>query len=321
MFKNRKIILIVASLLVVVVGMVGCSNKTDSVGGDENIRVTLVLDEGGVNDQSFNQSAWEGAIKAKGEYGVDVTYLESKQESDYLQTIETAIDNGSDLVVGVGFKLADKMLEVSRAYPDTKFAMIDATYEEIPSNMSTVTFNEEEAGYLAGLVIGKMASANVTKFGFIGGMDIPTVTQFAVGYEKALKEINPKFELKTQIANSFTDAAKGRAIANQMYNEGIETIFTTGGGVNIGVIESAKELGKYVVGVDMPMSYLSPEQVVTSALKNINFGVENIIKETVEGNFKGGVNSVYDLANGGVGYEKTGLIPEEVAKFVDSKVR
>ena len=123
------------------------------------------------------------------------------------------------------------------------------------------------------------------------------------------------------MANSFTDAAKGRAIANQMYNEGIETIFTAGGGVNIGVFELAKELGKYVVGVDMPMSYLSPEQVVTSALKNINFGVENIIKETVEGNFKGGVNSVYDLANGGVGYEKTGLIPEEVAKFVDSKVR
>lgn len=317
--KKRVLSLVLAG--VISIGFVGCAKNKEEVVKDNNLKVTLILDEGGVNDQSFNQSAWEGALKAKEEYGVEVNYLESKQEADYLQNIETAIDNDSDLVIGVGFKLADKMLESSEAYPETKFAMIDATYEEIPENMSTVTFNEKEAGYLAGLVVGKMASKNTTKFGFIGGMDIPTVTQFAVGYEKALKEINPKFELKTQIANSFTDTAKGKAMANQMYNEGVETIFTAGGGVNLGVFESAKEQGKYAVGVDLPSSHLSPEQIVTSALKNVNVGVENTIKETMENNFKGGVNSVYSLVNGGVGYEKTKLIPKEVVEFVDSKMK
>lgn len=317
--KKRVLSLVLAG--VISIGFVGCAKDKEEVVKDNDLKVTLILDEGGVNDQSFNQSAWEGALKAKEEYGVEVNYLESKQEADYLQNIETAVDNDSDLVIGVGFKLADKMLESSKAYPETKFAMIDATYEEIPENMSTVTFNEKEAGYLAGLVVGKMASKNTTKFGFIGGMDIPTVTQFAVGYEKALKEINPKFELKTQIANSFTDTAKGKAMANQMYNEGIETIFTAGGGVNLGVFESAKEQGKYAVGVDLPSSHLSPEQIVTSALKNVNVGVENTIKETMENNFKGGVNSVYSLANGGVGYEKTKLIPKEVVEFVDSKMK
>lgn len=317
--KKRVLSLVLAG--VISIGFVGCAKDKKEVVKDNDLKVTLILDEGGVNDQSFNQSAWEGALKAKEKYGVEVNYLESKQEADYLQNIETAIDNDSDLVIGVGFKLADKMLESSKAYPETKFAMIDATYEEIPENMSTVTFNEKEAGYLAGLVVGKMASKNTTKFGFIGGMDIPTVTQFAVGYEKALKEINPKFELKTQIANSFTDTAKGKAMANQMYNEGVETIFTAGGGVNLGVFESAKEQGKYAVGVDLPSSHLSPEQIVTSALKNVNVGVENTIKETMENNFKGGVNSVYSLANGGVGYEKTKLIPKEVVEFVDSKMK
>lgn len=317
--KKRVLSLVLAG--VISIGFVGCAKDKKEVVKDNDLKVTLILDEGGVNDQSFNQSAWEGALKAKEEYGVEVNYLESKQEADYLQNIETAVDNDSDLVIGVGFKLADKMLESSKAYPETKFAMIDATYEEIPENMSTVTFNEKEAGYLAGLVVGKMASKNTTKFGFIGGMDIPTVTQFAVGYEKALKEINPKFELKTQIANSFTDTAKGKAMANQMYNEGVETIFTAGGGVNLGVFESAKEQGKYAVGVDLPSSHLSPEQIVTSALKNVNVGVENTIKETMENNFKGGVNSVYSLANGGVGYEKTKLIPKEVVEFVDSKMK
>ena len=316
----KRRILSLALVGALTIGVVGCTGNKD-IKEENDLKVTLVLDEGGVNDESFNQSAWKGAQEAKEKYGVDISYIESKQESDYLQNIETAVDNGSDLIVGVGFKLADKMLEASKAYPETKFTMIDATYEEMPDNMSTVTFNEEEAGYLAGLVVGKMASGDVTKFGFIGGMDIPTVTQFAVGYERALKEINPKFELKTQIANSFTDSAKGKAIASQMYNDGVETIFTAGGGVNTGVFESARENKKFAVGVDLPSNHLSPEQVITSALKNINVGVESSIKEVIDGKFKGGVNSVYNLTNGGVGYEKTKLIPENVIEFVDSKMK
>lgn len=301
-------------------GLVGCVGKNTETKEEKLVKATLVLDEGGVNDESFNQSAWQGAKEAEKNFGVEVNYIESKQETDYLQNIETAIDNGSDLVIGVGFKLADKMLEASKAYPDVKFAMIDATYEEIPENMVTVTFNEEEAGFLVGLVIGKM-SGDTTKFGFVGGMDIPTVTQFAVGYEKALKEINPKSELKVQFANSFTDQAKGKAIANQMYKDGVDTIFTAGGGVNTGVFESARELGKKAVGVDLPSSHLSPNEIVTSALKNINVGVSTSIESLVSESFQGGKNVVYNLSNNGVGYEKTKLIPQDVIDFVDSKMK
>lgn len=310
--------LLLTGILTLGVGVVGCNKETKHE--KKPFKATLVLDEGGVNDESFNQSAWNGALALKESLGVEVGYIESKQETDYLQNIETAIDNDSDVVVGVGFKLADKMLEAAKAYPDTKFVMIDATYEEIPKNMSTVTFNEEEAGYLAGLVAGKMSKEGRNKFGFIGGMDIPTVTQFAVGYEKALKELNPENELKIQFANSFTDQAKGKAIAQQMFNNDIDIIFAAGGGVNTGVFESAKELGKYAVGVDLPSNKLSPNEIITSALKNINIGVEKSVESIVNNSFEGGKNVVYDLKNDGVGFEITDLIPKEVVDFVQSKI-
>lgn len=318
--KKRILSLILVGALSI--SIVGCSKSNKSVDSTEKIKVVMITDEGGINDQSFNQSAWTGFENSKEKFeNIEISYLESKQESDYTQNIETAVDGGADLVVGVGFKLADAMLEASKSYPEVNFTMIDATYDEIPDNMVTTTFSEEQAGYLTGLVVGKMASEGVTKFGFVGGMDIPTVTQFAVGYERALKEINPNFELVIQIANSFTDSAKGKAIANQMFNDGIETIFAAGGGVNIGIFESAKEKGKYAVGVDMACNHISPEEIITSALKNVNVGVENSIEQVVEGTFEGGKNIKYDLSNGGVGYEKTKLIPNDVIEFVDSKLK
>lgn len=317
MSKKFKILLLTVATILTVAG---CSNSQKEEVVEDKVKVTLILDEGGANDESFNQSALKGAKEAEKKYGIDVNYIESKQESDYLQNIETAVDQGSDLVMGIGFKLADKMLEASKSYPDVKFAMIDATYDVFPENMTTVTFNEKEAGYLAGLVIGKM-SGDTTKYGFVGGMDIPTVTQFAVGYRQALQEINPDSVLYVQFANSFTDQAKGKAIANQMYKDGIDTVFTAGGGVNLGVFESAKELGKKAVGVDLASNHLSPDEIVTSALKNIDLGVLNSIESVLNSEFKGGKNTVYDLSNGGIGYEKTGLIPQEVMEFVDSKMK
>ena len=308
--------LLLTGVLTLGVCVVGCNKNTTEK--EETLKVTLVLTEGGVNDESFNQSAWNGALAIKEKYDVEVNYLESKQESDYGVNIETAVDNESDVIVGVGYKLADKMLEAAENYPDVKFVMIDATYDEIPENMVTTTFDESEAGYLAGLVAGKVSKSN--KFGFIGGMDIPTVSQFAVGYEKALKEINPKNELFIQYANSFTDASKGRAISASMYGNGIDVIFTAGGGVNNGVFESARELGKLGVGVDLPCNKLAPDNVITSALKNINVGVEKSVESIINNAFEGGKNVVYNLENGGVGYEKTHLISEDIIEFVDGKM-
>ena len=315
MFK--RIQMLALSVVVTMGTLVGC-NKTEKV-EDGEFKVTLVLDEGGVNDQSFNQSAWEGALEAQEELDVEVSYLESTQESEYLSNIETAIDNESDLVIGVGFKIADTIKEAALAYPEQNFAIIDGTYDEIPKNVQPILFNEEQAGYSVGLIASQMTETKTV--GFVGGMDIPSVTNFLVGFEKALKEENSDIKVLTQYANSFTDTAKGKAIANQMISQNADIIFSAGGGVNTGVFESAKESGIKAIGVDMPSNYISPETIITSALKNVGIGVKTTIQEALEGNFKGGEVKMFDLSNGGVGFEKTDLLSDETIEYVENKLK
>lgn len=320
MFKMKKKILAMATVLVVgTFGLVGCSKGTEQAVEDDNFKITLVLTEGGVNDESFNQSAWEGALEAQKKYdNVEVNYLECKQKSEYSTNIETAVDNESDLVIGVGFEMADAIKEAAELYPEQNFAIVDGSYEETPSNIKSILFNEEEAGYSVGLIAGKMTKTN--KLGFIGGMDIPSVSNFAVGFEKGLKEVNPEIELTTQYANSFTDAAKGKAISQQMAQSNIDIMFTAGGGVNTGVYETVRELNLKAIGVDMPSNHIAPDHIITSALKNVGRGIELTIKDLVEGNFVGGGAQVYDLSNKGVGYEDTKHLTDDIKEFVDSKI-
>lgn len=315
---KKKMITVATTVVVGAMSLVGCSNdKEVSVTKDNEIKISMILDEGGVNDQSFNQSSWEGALKAKEKYGVDVNYIESKQESDYEANIETAIDNGSDLIIGVGFKIADAIKVAAENYPQQSFAIIDGTYDEIPKNLQPILFNEEQAGYSVGLIAGKMTTTN--KIGFIGGMDIPSVTNFLIGFEKGAKEVNPEIEVLSQYANSFTDAAKGKAIAQQMIQSNADILFTCGGGVNNGAWEACSENNIKAIGVDMPSSQFSPN-IVTSALKNVGTGVELTIKDLVEGNFVGGAAKIYDLSNGGVGYEDTEHLTDEIRQLVEEKI-
>ncbi|RDY25254.1 BMP family ABC transporter substrate-binding protein [Romboutsia weinsteinii] len=318
--KKKKLLALMLTISIGIGALAGCTPKQNNEENDKDdkLMISLILDKGGVNDQSFNQSAWEGAKKAEEKYGVKVNYIESNQESEYKTNVEEAVDKGADLIIGVGFNLADTIKEASENYPEQKFAIIDGNYENIPKNVRPILFNEEEAGYLVGLISGKVSTSS--RFGFIGGMDIPSVSNFAVGYEKGLKEANPNSTLLIQYANSFTDASKGKAIANKMFSDGADIIFTAGGGVNAGAYEAGQELDKLLVAVDMPQNYILPDTILTSALKNVGTGVELTIKDLLDGNFDGGKVAMFDLSNGGVGYEKTKLIPDDVIKFVESKI-
>ena len=316
MIKKVKVLILTGILSV---GVVGCSStNTNKV--EDKTKVTLVLSVGGVNDESFNQGAWEGALKASEELGVEVSYLESNSDADYITNIETAIDKESDLVVGVGFQVGDAILEAAKAYPEQSFAAIDSTYEEELDNLRSITFNEEEAGYLTGLIAGKATKTNV--IGWIGGFDIPSCSNFYIGFEKGAKEANPNVKVLKQYINSFTDASKGKVVAQQMINEDSDIIFMASGGGNMGIIEATKEADNVKgIGVDMPMSYLAKDHIITSALKNVGEGLKLTIKDYVEGNFNGGNEVKYDLSNGGVGYELTDHLNPNVIDFVEGKIK
>ena len=313
MIKKFKALLLTG---VISIGVVGCSStNTNKV--EDKIKVALVLSVGGVNDESFNQGAWEGALKASEELGVEVSYLESNSDADYIQNIETAIDQEADLVVGVGFQVGNAILEAAKAYPEQSFAAIDSTYEEELDNLRSITFNEEEAGYLTGLVAGKMTKTNT--IGWIGGLDIPSCSNFYIGFEKGAKEVNQDIKVLKQFTNSFTDAAKGRVVAQQMVSEDADIVFMAAGGGNAGALEVVRENNIKAIGVDMPNNYLAPEYIVTSALKNVGEGLKLTINDFVNGEFTSG-EVKYDLSNGGVGFEKTNLLSDEIIKYVEDKL-
>ena len=312
MIKKIKVSILA---MVLALGIVGCSKDNEVVEKDLTI-IGLVLSTGGVNDRSFNQSAWEdGALKAKEELGVEVTYLESHSDADYIQNIETAVED-NDLVIGVGFQLGDAIKEAAKVYPDKQFVTIDSENSNL-DNVRAITFDEEEAGYLTGLIAGKTTKTNV--IGWIGGMDIPSCSNFYVGYEKGAKEVNPNIKVLKQFTNSFSDAAKGKVVAQQMINENADIIFTASGGGNVGSLEAIKENNIYAINVDMPGNYLAPQHVLTSALKNVGEGLRMTIEDYVNGEWTGG-EVRYNYSNNGVGFEKTDLLSDDLIKYVEERL-
>lgn len=297
--------------------LVGCSGNNESA-SDDKVTVAMITDVAGVNDQSFNQSAWEGLQKAEKELGIEVKYLESKQDSDYATNIETLVDEDVDLILGVGMKLADAIKEGSELYPDQNFVLVD---EEIDaSNVKNILFKAEESAYLAGLIAGKTTKTN--NVGFIGGMELPVIDTFKYGYMAGVKAANPDAKVQAQYANSFTDQAKGKAIANQMYSNGADIVFTCGGDVGTGAIEAAKENNKYAIGVDRDQSDLAPQNVLTSAIKRVDAGVFETVKSYVNGTFEGGTTTTYGLEENAVGVPDTtkNLVSQDILDLVEETI-
>ena len=315
----KKIIALSSAMMIGLSTLVGCSkNNDESSKKEEKIKIGMVADVGGINDESFNQSAWEGLQKAKEELGVEVKVLESKQSSEYLGNIETLADEGMDLIIGVGNTMAEDIKTQAENYPDLNFAIIDETYDEIPENVTPILFKENEAAFLTGLIAGKMTKTN--EVGFIGGMENQVIYRFLYGYEYGVNQANDEADVKVQFAGTFADAAKGKSIANQMYSNNVDIILSAAGGTGVGAIESAKEQNKYAIGVDKDQSDLAPNNVLTSALKKVNVGVYDIVKEFKNGNLKGGQAKIYGLKEDGVGIPEStkNLVSQDIIDYVNT---
>ncbi len=310
---KRGTIFLVAGLLIFCFGCNGGKAKSKATA-----KVAMVTDVGGVNDQSFNQSAWEGLQKAQKGLGIEVSYVESKQDADYQSNLETMLDAQNDIIWGIGFKMADIVLAEATRNPNQKYGIIDFTYgDKTPANVVCVMFKEQEASFLTGYIAAKMSKTGT--IGFIGGMDVPVIHRFMYGFLAGAKYANSSIKILTQYAASFSDAAKGKAIANQMYKNGADVVMHAAGGVGDGVIEAAKEKGKMVIGVDRDQSDLAPENVITSSMKMVGNAIYNVTKDFAEGNWEGGKTVVEGIKEGGVDIAPTTkkLVPAAILQEVD----
>ena len=285
----KKVTALVLSVLMVGT-LAGCgsannASKSGSGASKENYNVAMVTDTGGVNDQSFNQSSWEGLqqlSKDVTDKNVKVSYLESKQESDYATNLDKAADNGSKLIWGVGYAMADALTNAAKKNSDVTYAIVDNSYgDKTPSNVAGVTFKAQESSFMVGYIAGKTTKTG--KVGFVGGMKSAVIDQFQYGFQAGVdyagKELGKKFEVQVQYAQSYSDASKGKAIANAMFSKDCDIVFHAAGGTGVGVIEAAKEANKFAIGVDGDQAYFAPKNVLTSALKNVNVAVEQLSKD------------------------------------------
>ena len=304
--------------------------KEESTEAKTDVNVGFVTDEGGVNDQSFNQGVWEGLQKAQKELGIKAEYIESKDTKDYTPNLETFADQEKNLIVGAGYKMGANVVEAAGMYPEINYAIVDADVTvdkngnkiEAPKNLLGIMFRAQEPSFLVGYIAGMTTETN--KVGFVGGQEGNIIWGFEYGYKAgvdyAAKEKGTNIEVLSQYVGNFSDAQKGKSITATMYQNGADVVFHAAGGAGEGVIEAAKEVDKWAIGVDRDQNDRAPENVLTSAMKNGDVAVYQVVKDMQEGKFEGGRTIEFGLAdNGAVGIAPTSdkNVKPEILKKVD----
>ncbi|MFN2340225.1 MAG: BMP family protein [Halanaerobium sp.] len=265
----------------------------------QDTRVGIVLSTGGLGDLSFNDAAYRGLQRAEEELGIEFDYIEPADPSEDQTSLRRFAERGYNLVIGVGFQMADSMEIVATDYPDTKFAHVDTTFEDILDNVVTLNFAEWEGSFLAGALAALTTETN--NIGYVGGVDFALIHRFEGGFYQGAKYINPDVEIQRQYADDFGDPARGREIALGMIDDGADVIYHAAGGTGTGVFEAAEEEEIYAIGVDSNQNHVAPGHVIASMLKKVDNAVFDTVESVVNDNFQGGENLYFTLTDGGIG--------------------
>lgn len=350
--KKRKFGLALSLVLAAGTILGACGNGEEEKGGEDggtateavDFKAGLVTDTGGVDDKSFNQSAWEGLQNFGKEHGLKegegFRYLQSEKEADYIPNLSQFAENGFDVTFAAGFLLEDAVQTSAEQHPDAHFALIDSlladeNFETVwLDNVANVTFDEHTGSFLVGVIAAKHTKSK--KVGFVGGVDSPLIKKFENGFKAGVKSVDPTIEVVAQYAGDFNKPENGTSIASTMYTGGVDIIYHAAGGTGNGVFTEAKNRKAngedvWVIGVDRDQHEEGlPENVtLTSMVKRVDVSVQEISKMALEGNFPGGKETVFGLAEDGVGIAPTtenvsqealDLVEEFKQKILDGEI-
>jgi len=261
----------------------------------------IVFDMGSKFDKSFNEAAYSGAERFKKETGIAYREFEVTSEAQREQALRNMARRGSQIVVGIGFSQATGMEKVAKEFPGVKFAIVDAVVD-LP-NVQSIVFKEHEGSFLVGMAAA-MAS-KTGKIGFVGGMDIPLIRKFALGYEEGARYVNPKIEVFQNMTGTtpaaWNDPTRGGELARSQFDRGADVIYAAAGATGLGVLQAARDKGRLAIGVDSNQNHLHPGSILTSMVKRVDLAVYESFKTAKEGMWKAGVRNL-GVAEGGVGY-------------------
>lgn len=285
------------------------------VSAQDPIVVTMVTDTAGIGDQSFNDMANEGGLRAKEELGITFNVLESQTAADYVRNLTDAAESG-DITVAVGFLLTDALAEVAPMYPDHKFSLIDSVVEA--ENVVNYLFREQEGAFLAGVIAALTTQTN--QIGYLGGIRIPPVMRYEVGYVAGARSVNPDIEIAIAYADDFEDPDTGKELSLAQFNNGADIVHAAAGRTGIGAFDAAIEKGEgyWVIAADRDQASLGEDFQLAAVIKGIDTGVFDSIKSVQDGTFEGGIHNL-GIADNGI---KLGAIhsgvPEDVLAIVDA---
>ena len=299
----------------------------------EEVTVGMVTDAGGIDDKSFNAMAWNGMQRAEDELGAEVSYLESQQQTDYATNINQYLQQDVDLIVTVGFLLADATAAAAEENPDMNFAIVDN--DSLDENVRGLTFSTDQAGFLAGYTAA--AASETGKVATFGGINIPPVSIFMVGFTSGVEYYNEVNGTEVEVlgwsnetydgvfVGNFESTDDGRRVAEEFLSEGADVIMPVAGPVGLGSAQAVQEQGgAWIIGVDQDWTISAPEYedvILTSVMKNIDVAVFDTIKKVASPDFESfnGENYVGTLANNGVGLAPIaeGVVSDDVLEALD----
>jgi basic membrane protein A and related proteins len=279
-------------------------------------KVGLVLDRGGKDDKSFNASAFEGATRAKEKLGIFLKYVEATDDNAFEPLMRAFAQRNFDLIIGVGFAQKEAVTRMAAQFPKTHFALVDAEVQA--RNVRSLLFEEHQGAYLVGAIAAMTSQTG--KIGFVGGMDIPLIRRFQVGYEAGAKKINPEISVLANYVGITSEAwnnpPKAKEMAQVQYDQGVDIIFAAAGASGLGVLDAAEERKKFAIGCDSNQDWTKPGLILTSMLKRVDEAVYSTIAESKAGKFSGG-SKRFGLADKGIDYS----VDEHNARILSESVR
>lgn len=313
LFMTRFLTLLTTSLVLAVAALVRGADFAPAI----------VYDFGGKHDRSFNESASEGGERFRKETGIAVREFEIVNAAQREQAMTQMARRGATIIVAVGFTQASAVEKVAKQFPHVKFTIIDAVVDA--PNVQSITFREQESSFLCGMAAA--LASKTKKVGFVGGMDIPLIRKFALGYVEGAHHVDPGAEVFQNMTGTtpaaWADPTKGAELAKSQFGRGADVVFHAAGATGIGVMQAAADEGKLSIGCDSNQDYMHPGSVLTSAVKRVDNVVYQAFMAAKNGTWKPGP-LVLGLAEGGIDYSydeynKTVLTPEMKQRLDQAK--
>lgn len=310
--KKYFLVMLLAFTLV----LTGCSSDKGGSKGDSDMKVAVVL-SGTLGDKSFNDSSYEGVKKAQEELGFDVKVLEATDPADWESNLVAVAQDDYDVIIAVSSMFQEIVARQAPEFPDKNFILIDAVVKE--PNVASAVFAQNEGSFLAGAAAAMFTTKtdipNVNDkkvIGWVGGMDVPVLHDFLVGYKQGAKFIDDEVEILVSFAGTFNDPLKGKELTLAQYSQGADIVMNVASNTGNGILEAAKDSGLYAIGVDLDQDDTYPGHILTSMLKRADVAAYELTKEALTGNFQGGEIVKMDVSNGGVGLTDMSVMKEHL---------